>query len=43
MLPKLHKRKRINELIKKEQSENINVEKNIIVKARPIFADVFHK
>ena len=43
MLPKLHRRKRINELIKKEQYENINVEKNIIVEARLTVADVFHK
>ena len=29
--------------MKKKQSENINVEENIIVEARPIAADAFHK
>ena len=39
MLPKLHKSKRINEIIQKEQCEYINVEDNIIAEARPIVAD----
>lgn len=38
MLPKLHKSKKINEIIQKEQSEYINVEENIIVEARSIVA-----
>ena len=43
MLPKLHKSKRINEMIQKYQCEYINVEENIIVEARPIVAGfVYH-
>ena len=43
MLPNLNKSKRINDIIQKEQSECINVEENIIDKARPIVADpVYH-
>ena len=38
MLPKLHKSKRINEIIQKQQCEYINIEKNIIVEARLIAA-----
>ena len=38
MLPKLHKSKKINEIIQKEQCEYINVEENIIVEAHSIFA-----
>ena len=38
MLPKLHKSKRINEIIQKEQCEHINVEENIIAEALPIVA-----
>ena len=36
--PKLHKSKRINEIIQKQQCEYINTEENIIVEARPIVA-----
>ena len=43
MLPKLHKSKRINEIVQKQQCEYINIEENIIVKAHPIVADtVYH-
>ena len=43
MLPKLHKSKRINEMIQKQQCEYINIEKNIIVEARPIVAGpIYH-
>ena len=43
MLPKLHKSKRINEIVQKQQCEYINIEENIIVKANPIVADtVYH-
>ena len=43
MLPKLHKSKRINEIMQKEQWEYINVAENIIVEARPIVAGpVYH-
>ena len=38
MLPKLKKKKKINEIIQKEQCEYINVEENIIVEAHSIFA-----
>ena len=38
MLPKLHKNKRTNEIIEKQQSEYINIEENIIVEACPILA-----
>ena len=38
MLPKLHKSKRINEIIQKQQCEYINIEENIIVEARHIVA-----
>ena len=38
MRPKLHKSKRINEIIQKQQCEYINTEENIIVEARPIVA-----
>lgn len=40
MLPKLHKSKKINEIIQKEQCEYINVEENIIVEALPIVEDL---
>ena len=43
MLPKLHKSKRINKIIQKEQCEYINVEENIIGEARPIVTGpVYH-
>ena len=43
MLPKLHKSKRINEIMQKEQWKYINVAENIIVEARPIVAGpVYH-
>ena len=43
MLPKLHKRKRINEIIQKQQCEYINAEKIIIAEASPIVAGpVYH-
>ena len=43
MLPKLHKKKRINETIHKQQCEYINIEENIIVEARPIVGGpVYH-
>ena len=43
MLPKLHKTKRINEIIQKKQCEYINVEENIILEARPILAGcIYH-
>ena len=43
MLPKLHKKKWINETIHKQQCEYINIEENIIVEARPIVAGpVYH-
>ena len=43
IIPKLHKTKRINEIILKEQCEHINVEENIIPKASPIVAGlVYH-
>ena len=43
MLPKLHKSKRINEIIQKQQCEYINIEENIIVEACPIFAGpIYH-
>ena len=43
MLPKLHKSKRINEIIQKQQCEFRNTEEIIIVKARPIAAgSVYH-
>ena len=43
MLSKLHKSKRINEIIQKEQCEYINVEENIFVEARPIVAGpIYH-
>ena len=43
MLPKLHKSKRINETIQKQQCEYINIEENIIVEARSIVAGlVYH-
>ena len=43
MLPKLHKSKRIDEIIQKEQCEYINVKENIIVEACPIVAcSVYH-
>ena len=38
MLPKLHKSKRINEIIQKQQCEFMNIEENIIAEARPIVA-----
>ena len=38
MLPKLNKSKRINQIIKKQQCEYVNIEENIIVKAHPIVA-----
>ena len=43
MLPKLHKSKRINEIIQKHQCEFMNIEENFIVEARPIVAGpVYH-
>ena len=43
MLPKLHKSKRINEIIQKQQCEYINIEENIIVEAHPVVAGpVYH-
>ena len=43
MLPKLHKSKRINEIIQKQQCEFRNTEEIIIVKAHPIAAGpVYH-
>ena len=43
MLPKLHNSKRINELIQKQQCEYINIEKNVIIEARPIVTSpVYH-
>ena len=43
MLPKLHKSKRIKEVIQKQQCEYINIEENIIAEARPIVAGpVYH-
>ena len=43
MLTKLHKSKRINDIIQKEQCEYINFEENIIVEVRPIVArPVYH-
>ena len=43
MLPKLHNSKRINELIQEQQCEYINIEKNVIIEARPIVASpVYH-
>ena len=38
MLPKLHKSKRIKEVIQKQQYEYINIEENIIAEACPIVA-----
>ena len=38
MLPKLHKSKRINEIIQKQQCEFMNIEENIIAEARPTVA-----
>ena len=38
MLPKLHKSKRINEIIQKQQCEYINIGVNVIAEARPIVA-----
>ena len=38
MLPKLHKSKRINEIIQKQQCEYIIIEEIIIVEAHPIVA-----
>ena len=38
MLPKLHKSKRINEIIQKGQCQYTNIKENIIVEARPIVA-----
>ena len=43
MLPKSHKRKRINEIIQKQQCAYINIEENVIVEARPTVAGpVYH-
>ena len=43
VLPKLHKSKRINEIIQQQQYEYINIKENIIVEARPIVAGpVYH-
>ena len=43
MLPKLHKSKRINEIVQKQQCEYIKIEENIIVEERPIIASpVYH-
>ena len=43
MLPKLHKSKRINEIIQKQQCEYINIEEIIIVEAHPIVAcPIYH-
>ena len=36
MLPKLHKSKRINEIIQKQQCEYINIDENTIVEAHLI-------
>ena len=38
MLPKLHKSKRINEIIQKQQWEYVNIDENIIFEVRPIVA-----
>ena len=38
MLPKLHKRKQINEIIQTLHCEYIHIEENIIVETRPIVA-----
>ena len=38
VLPKLHKSKRIKEVIQKQQCEYINIEENIIAEACPIVA-----
>ena len=38
MLPKLHKRKQINEIIQTLHCEYIHIEENIIVETRPIAA-----
>ena len=43
MFPKLHKIKRINEIIQTQQCEYINIEENIIIEARHIVAGpVYH-
>ena len=43
MLPKLHKSKRINEIIKEKQTEYIHINENILVEGRPIVAGpVYH-
>ena len=43
MLPKLHKSKRINEIIQKQQCEYVNIEENIIIEACAIVAgSVYH-
>ena len=41
-LSKLHKSKRINEIIQKQQCEYINIEENIIVEVRPIVAGTIY-
>ena len=38
MNPKLHKSKELNEIIENQNSENINITKNLQIEGRPIVA-----
>ena len=43
MLPKLHKSKKINEIIEIKRTEHIQVDEDILVEGRPVVAgSVFH-